>query len=180
MGRSLDFWSSGLAPALLFAYACRWSSGSGWPKWSTWSGGLSRHDAGMLSSWFIRHRVAIACWSSWLGFGACAAAACGSVDHDLQTARALYSDARYEDADARLVELRSEYADLSKPQRATLHFLSGMTAYRLGQPDEALHELALAAHAARDQASPLGTEQLALLYRTLEELMESRHATRLR
>jgi len=130
----------------------------------------------MLSSWFNRHRVAIACWFWGLGFGACAAAGCGSVDHDLQSARALYSDARYEDADARLAQLRSEYVDLSKPQRATLHFLSGMTAYRLGQPDEALHELALAAHAARDQASPspLGTEQLALLYRTLEVLMESR------
>jgi len=104
----------------------------------------------------------------------CAAAACGSVDHDLRAARTLYSDARYEDAEARLAQLRNDYAEMSKPQRAALHFLTGMTAYRLGQPDEALHELALAAHAVREQNNPLGTEQLALLYRTLEELMAYR------
>lgn len=103
-----------------------------------------------------------------------AVAACGSVDHDLQVARALYRDARYEAAEAWLEQLRGDYADMSKSQRAVLHFLTGMTAYRLGQSDEALHELALAAHAAREQANPLGTEQLALLYRTLEELIATR------
>jgi hypothetical protein len=107
----------------------------------------------------------------WIGV---AAAACGSVEHDLHVARVLYGDARYEDAQAWLVNLRAEYAAMTKAQRAALHFLGGMTAYRLGQADEALHELALAAHAAREQTNPLGPEQLALLYRTLEELMANR------
>lgn len=103
-----------------------------------------------------------------------AAAACGSVDHDLHAAHALYRDARYEAAEAWLAQLRDDYASMSKSERAQLHFLTGMTAYRLGQSDEALHELALAAHAAREQANPLGPEQLALLYRTLEELIATR------
>jgi hypothetical protein len=104
----------------------------------------------------------------------CVAAGCGSVDHDLHTARELYRDARYEDAEAWLARLRDDYAEMNHAQRTGLHFLTGMTAYRLGQADEALHELALAAHAAREQANPLGPEQLALLYRTLEELMANR------
>jgi hypothetical protein len=97
-------------------------------------------------------------------------AACGGVDQDLRTATQLYADARYEAVQAWIAQLRGDYPDMDARQRAEFHYLSGMTAYRLSQPDEALHELALAAHAAREQQSGLRSEQLALLYRTLEEL----------
>lgn len=107
-------------------------------------------------------------------FSLCALGACAGSQRDLRAASALYADARYEAVQAWLAQLRDDYPDLSGPLLAQFHYLSGMTAYRLSQPDEALHELALAAHVAREQPNALGSEQLALLYRTLEELAEKR------
>lgn len=101
-------------------------------------------------------------------------AACGGSERDLRAASALYADARYEAVQAWLTQLRDEYPEMSGAELAQFHYLSGMTAYRLSQQDEALHELALAAHAAREQPSALASEQLALLYRTLEELLAKR------
>jgi hypothetical protein len=98
------------------------------------------------------------------------------VQRDLSAANALYADARYEAVQAWLAQLRTDYASMSATDVARFHYLSGMTAYRLSQPDEASHELALAAHAAREQPSALRDDQLALLYRTLEELAGSRTA----
>ena len=103
-----------------------------------------------------------------------ALASCSGSQRDLRAVSALYADARYEAVQAWLAQLRDDYPDLTGPELAQFHYLSGMTAYRLSQPEEALHELALAAHAAREQPSALGSEQLALLYRTLEELAEKR------
>lgn len=100
--------------------------------------------------------------------------ACGGVSRDLSAANALYADARYEAVQAWLGQLQHERADMSAAQLAQFHYLSGMTAYRMSQSGEALHELALAAHAAREQPSALRSDQLALLYRTLEELADSR------
>lgn len=100
--------------------------------------------------------------------------ACAGSQRDLRAVSALYADARYEAVQAWLAQLRDDYPDLDGPELAQFHYLSGMTAYRLSQPDEALHELALAAHAAREQPNALGSEQLALLYRTLEELAVKR------
>jgi len=113
----------------------------------------------------------------WLTFaGVWLVAACGGAEQDLRAATQLYADARYEAVQAWISQLRSDYPDMDGPQRAEFHYLSGMTAYRLAQPDEALHELALAAHTAREQPNALRSEQLALLYRTLEELTASRAA----
>jgi hypothetical protein len=100
--------------------------------------------------------------------------ACSGSERDLRAASALYADARYEAVQAWLAQLQADYPDMSGEELAQFHYLSGMTAYRLSQSDEALHELALAAHAAREQPSALGSEQLALLYRTLEELAAKR------
>jgi hypothetical protein len=100
--------------------------------------------------------------------------ACAGSERDLRAASALYADARYEAVQAWIEQLRDDYPDLSGAELAHFHYLSGMTAYRLSQTDEALHELALAAHAAREQPSALANEQLALLYRTLEELLAKR------
>jgi hypothetical protein len=102
--------------------------------------------------------------------------ACVAVGHDLRTVSELYADARYEAAQAWFIALRNEYDDMSAAQRAQFHYLSGMTAYRLSQPQDAIHELALAAHAAREHPSSLDAGQLAVLYRTLEELTLTRPA----
>jgi hypothetical protein len=82
----------------------------------------------------------------------------------------LYRDARYEAAQAWFAALSVEYANMTPKQRVTYHYLNGMTAYRLSQPQDAEHELALAAHAVHDQATALSPAQLAIMYRTLEEL----------
>jgi hypothetical protein len=100
--------------------------------------------------------------------------ACVSVGHDLSAVTELYRDARYEAAQAWFAQLRLEYAAMTPSERATFHYLSGMTAYRLAQHEEALHELALAAHSARMQASALGPAEIATLYRTLEQLSADR------
>jgi hypothetical protein len=109
-----------------------------------------------------------------LSFGvlisACSVTACVGVGHDLHAVSELYRDARYEEAQAWFAALRVEYADMDSAQRTKFHYLSGMTAYRLAQPQEAVHELALAAHGVREQAMALDVDQLAVLYRTLEEL----------
>jgi hypothetical protein len=93
-----------------------------------------------------------------------------SVRDELDSVAALYRDARYEAAQAWFVELRRDYPAMSADERATYHYLSGMTAYRLAQPEEARHELALAAVAVRQRSSALSTAQAAVLNRTLEEL----------
>ena len=105
-----------------------------------------------------------------------AVCACGGTERDLHAVSALYADARYEAVQAWLGQMRDDYPEMSGAELARFHYLSGMTAYRLSQADEALHELALAAHAAREQPNALGSDQLALLYRTLEELSTSANA----
>jgi hypothetical protein len=95
---------------------------------------------------------------------------CAGVDRDLYAVSVLYRDARYEAAQAWFGPLSVEYADMTATQRVTYHYLNGMTAYRLSQPQDAEHELALAAHAVVNQATALSPAQLAIMYRTLEEL----------
>jgi hypothetical protein len=104
-----------------------------------------------------------------LGF-ALSASACAGVGYDLNAAAAQYRDARYEAAEAWFSALSVEYASMTPAQRAIFHYLSGMTAYRLSQPNEAQHELALAASAIRKQAAALSADQQTVLKRTLAEL----------
>jgi hypothetical protein len=98
------------------------------------------------------------------------AAGCGGVGQDLHAVSELYNDARYEEAEAWFAALRVDYVDMSAAQRTKYHYLRGMTAYRLAQPQEALHALALAAQAVRTQPAALNVEQLGVLHRTLDEL----------
>jgi len=98
------------------------------------------------------------------------AVGCAGVGQDLHAVSELYRDARYEAAEAWFGALSVEYAQMTPPQRAMFHYLNGMTAYRLSQPRDAEHELALAAHLVHSQATALSPDQLAVLHRTLEEL----------
>jgi len=90
--------------------------------------------------------------------------------------RTLYREARYEDTQTWLAPLSERYFDMTKAQRASWHFFAGMTAYRLAQRDDARHELALAAYIEREQGGQFTSDELMLLYRTLEELKHDRAA----
>jgi hypothetical protein len=96
--------------------------------------------------------------------------ACSSATSDLATARDLYRDARYEAAAAWLQSLERDVPSMSTSDRATFHYLRGMTEYRLAQYQDALHDLALAAHAVSSQENALSPTQRSVLDRTLAEL----------
>jgi hypothetical protein len=95
---------------------------------------------------------------------------CVGVGQDLHAVSELYNDARYEEAEAWFAALRVDYVDMNAAQRTKYHYLRGMTEYRLAQPQEALHALALAAQAVRAQPEALSAEQRSVLHRTLDEL----------
>jgi len=107
-------------------------------------------------------------WGWWLC--ACLALGCTSTTGDLATARDLYRDARYEAAAAWLEALASEAPAMNTSDRATFHYLRGMTAYRLAQYQDSLHDLALAAYAVSTQENALSPTQRSILERTLAEL----------
>jgi hypothetical protein len=100
-----------------------------------------------------------------------AAAGCTGVTSDLTTARDLYRDARYEAAAEWLDDLSSELPGMDTTDRATFHYLRGMTAYRLARYQDALHDLALAAYVVSTQENALTPTQRSVLDRTLAELM---------
>ena len=104
---------------------------------------------------------------------ACVCLGCSSVTGDLATARDLYRDARYEAAAAWLDTLAPEASGMTTSDRATFHYLRGMTAYRLAQYQDALHDLALSAYAVSTQENALTPTQRSVLERTLAELAPS-------
>lgn len=110
-----------------------------------------------------------------VGLAACTCgtllSACSSVTTDLLTARDLYRDARYEAAALWLDSLAGDAPAMAASDRATFHYLVGMTEYRLAHYQDALHDLALAAHAASTQNDALSPTQRSVLDRTMAELM---------
>lgn len=55
-----------------------------------------------------------------------------------------YEEARYEAVLVWLAELESELPRMTRAERSRFLYLRGMSAYRLGQRDDAVHYLALA------------------------------------
>jgi hypothetical protein len=92
------------------------------------------------------------------------------VSKDLDTVSLLYRDARYEAASEWLQQLSLEISKTSLRERATFHYLRGMTAYRLYQYSDAAHELALAASAVAATGDALSDEQRGMLDQTLAEV----------
>ena len=72
---------------------------------------------------------------------------CNTVGDDLGRATRLYRDARYEASLRWLVDLEDETGSMTPRQRVRFYYLRGMSAYRLGQREDALHFLALGMHA---------------------------------
>lgn len=71
-------------------------------------------------------------------------AACASTTSDLERATTHYEAARYEAVVTWLNELEPELARMAPPERSTFLYLRGMSSYRLGDRDDAVHYLALA------------------------------------
>jgi len=69
---------------------------------------------------------------------------CASTQGDLERATFHYEEARYESALAWLAELEAELPRMTPAERSKFLYLRGMSAYRLGQRDDAVHYLALA------------------------------------
>ena len=110
--------------------------------------------------------VFLACLAGLIVFSA----GCTSVSKDLATVAVLYRDARYEAASAWLAQLSLEVSSMDLRERARLHYLRGMTAYRLYLYPEAAHELALAASAVAVTGDALTDTQRAMLDQTLAEV----------
>jgi len=98
-------------------------------------------------------------------------ASCTSVSSELRTTQSLYKDARYEEAQRWLAELELACADMSPAELARFHYLRGMTAFRLGQPEDALHYLVLAQVLDEDDGSHLPPSWRAVMERTLAQVM---------
>ena len=95
---------------------------------------------------------------------------CAAVSTELETATALYDDAEYEAAERWLDELEPEAMQMTRNQQARFYYLRGMTAYRLGQRQDALHFLPLATVASTLGGGPRRPERRSILERTLREL----------
>jgi hypothetical protein len=97
--------------------------------------------------------------------------ACTTVSTELRTTQSLYKDARYEEAQRWLAELELEKADMSPSELARFHYLRGMTAFRLGQAEDALHYLVLAQVLDQNDESRLPPSWRAVMERTLAQVM---------
>lgn len=109
-----------------------------------------------------------AAWAA--GAAAWLLAACTVLSTELETATALYDDAEYEAALRWLDQLEAESTSMTRTQQARFYYLRGMTAYRLGQRQDALHFLAVAQVAADSEGAALRPERRNILERTLHEL----------
>jgi hypothetical protein len=105
-----------------------------------------------------------------VGSLAIGSSACTSVVGDLETAQTMYRDARYEQTAAWLEALEPELSSMSSDERGRFYYLRGMSAFRLGQRAEALHNLVLASVIFTEAPSRVPRGWRAVLERTLEAL----------
>jgi hypothetical protein len=113
----------------------------------------------------IRVAFAFAC-AVWLAV----ASACTTIRSDLRVAQLLYKDARYEETALWLSELETQVPDMDGGELARFHYLRGMTAFRLGQREDALHYLVLADELVSEDANALPPTWRSVMERTLQEI----------
>jgi len=100
-----------------------------------------------------------------------ALAGCAALRDDMKRAEDAYQQARYDEALVWLDDLERDTPDMNEDMRAKFYFLRGMTAYRLGHRDHALHYLALAREVSGEQSTgTLLSDEYQLMERTLTEL----------
>jgi hypothetical protein len=97
-------------------------------------------------------------------------AACTSTATELRTAQALYKDARYEEALLWLTELQEQTASMNRDELARFYYLRGMTGFRLGQREDALHYLVLAEQLSNEDSARLPQAWRPVMERTLQEI----------
>ena len=95
---------------------------------------------------------------------------CTPVATELHTAQLLYKDARYEEAQIWLGELQVEASSMPPAELARFYYLRGMTAYRLGQREDALHYLVLTDQLDAEDPSRLPEGWRPVMERTLQEI----------
>jgi hypothetical protein len=96
---------------------------------------------------------------------------CASVAGELRVAQLLYKDARYEEAQLWLGELQAETASMPQAELTRFYYLRGMTAFRLGQREDALHYLVLAEELSADGPQQLPERWRPVMERTLQEIL---------
>jgi hypothetical protein len=96
--------------------------------------------------------------------------ACTTAASELRASQALYKDARYEECQHYLEALEVEVEAMNDRDLTRFYYLRGMTAFRLGQADDALHYLALAATLTDEDALRLPEAWLPIMRRTLEQV----------
>ena len=99
-----------------------------------------------------------------------AAASCTTTAKELRATQALYKDARYEECQRYLETLELDVDTMGDDDLTRFYYLRGMTAFRLGQADDALHYLALAATLTDELGGRLPESWQPILRRTLEQL----------
>ena len=97
-------------------------------------------------------------------------AGCTTASSELRASQALYKDARYEECQRYLEALEVEAESMNERDLTRFYYLRGMTAFRLGQADDALHYLALAATLTDADALRLPEAWLPIMRRTLDQV----------
>lgn len=95
---------------------------------------------------------------------------CAVLHDDVDRAQQTYQDARYQDTMTWLENLEDDVPDMDRPLRARYYYLRGMTSYRLGHRDDALHYLALAREEASQSGQGLEPDQRKQMDHALAEL----------
>lgn len=95
---------------------------------------------------------------------------CTSIASEVRTAQLLYTDARYEEALLWLTDLQADTAAMSPAELTRFYYLRGMTGFRLGQREDALHYLVLAEQLSAEDADRLPPRWQPVMQRTLEEI----------
>jgi len=98
-------------------------------------------------------------------------ASCASAAGDLRTAQLLYKEARYEEALLWLGELDDRVPGMAPAELAHFYYLRGMTAFRLGQREDALHYLVLADELCAEDPDSLLVTWQPVMQRTLQEIV---------
>jgi len=95
---------------------------------------------------------------------------CTTTASELRATQALYKDARYEECQRFLEALTPDVDEMSDRDLTHFYYLRGMTAFRLGQSDEALHYLALAATLVGENDANMPRAWQPIMLRTLEQV----------
>jgi len=95
---------------------------------------------------------------------------CASLRDDMSRAESAYDTSDYDTSLVWLDDLESQVPDMDVPMRGRFYYLRGMTAYRLGKRNDALHYLALAREVSGPRGEGLRSEWQQQMDRALTDL----------